>query len=428
MMMQLVRIVAIVFPILALPSTVWGISFSTNFDGLASGGGFSIDKFQASSPRSRTNSDSSSRTGPQSNSSDSGDIQKFLKDQYEEQLREAERRAEEERLRKEMELAKLRQDLSKIQTLLEQIQRLESDEPSVVKRAAYTQQVLDLQKQFEAARSAYMATLPSKTARLAASLNHINVPPPSHPLHYNRILIWGLWSTPEEARDAASGRKDPKKGPEKDPFTGLPFDDVFAFGSNRVADLLRVGLDHLLGEMDLLSPSTSSQLGELKGATADEVVCHSNGCRIAEVLISTGMLKAKKLRILGGDNAALELDSLRALKQQKGLDEVSVYLMQGDVVPLDGVGWKIMELTTKIGQPLMSFQSKRGDPTYQLLGLTDRPRFSPSDDVQVHVITYPTASNPVDQHRFDHYSRVVNGLRLTNCLDAGAMSQRCIIY
>jgi len=419
MIRKLARTAAIVFPMLALSSNAWGqLSFTTDFDGDGTGGGFSISAFQGSS--SHESGGSSDRTGPGYNSSAGGDVQQFLKDRYEEQ---AERRAEEDRLQKEREQALRRQEVTKAEELLAQIERQQGDEPNVVKRMAYTQQVLALQKRFETARTAYMATLPSYSARLAASLNHINVPPPSHPLHYNRILIWGTMDTPKEARNAAlSGLTDP--------FTGMPFDDVFAFGSEGIADFGRTGLDHLLRELDQLSPSTSSQLGELKGATADEVVCHSNGCRIATVLIATGMLKAERLRILGGDNVVWDLGNLRALKQQRGLTEVSVYLMKGDPVPLLDVGWQMMDLMQKIGQPLLSFQNKRTDPAYQMLGVTDRPSYSPSADIQVHVLTYPASSdlNLLDKHLYDHYSRVVNGLRMTKCLDAGVMSQRCIIY
>jgi hypothetical protein len=289
----------------------------------------------------------------------------------------------------------------------------------------YTQEVLDLEKQYEQARTEYMATLPSYRERLAWSLNHIVGPPPlPHPLHYRRILIWGFLSTPDEARQAA------ESGIE-DPFSGEPFDNVFAFGTKGVADLARVSLDYLLGHLDRLSPDTTRQIGQLKGATADEVVCHSNGCRIAQVLIATGMLKVNKLRVLGGDGALMDLGYLKTLIDERKLQEVSVYAIRNDIVPNIDLGWKIMDLTTKIGRPLQSFQGKRDDLTYQVLGLTEKPKFNPDVKLQVHVLSFPAASdlNIVEKHRYESYRRVVKGWRMSGCLTpAGAMSQHCIMY
>jgi hypothetical protein len=49
--------------------------------------------------------------------------------------------------------------------------------------------------------------------------------------------------------------------------------------------------------------SDAAQLNRLKGATIDELVRHSNGYAIAQVLISTGFIHLKTLHVLGGDAA-----------------------------------------------------------------------------------------------------------------------------
>src|SRR6185295_4501550 len=338
-----------------------------------------------------------------SSSSSGAGVQQYLAARYEEQARESARRAEVERLLAEAALAKQRNDVIAIQKLLQQLQMLQNDEPSVIQKAAYTQQVLILEKQFEAARSSYLATIPSYERRLSASIGLINVPPPVHPLHYKRILILGAGDTPAYGKEMAA------RG-EQDPFSadGQPYDDVFAFGVAGPAEFGRVALDHLLGQFEQLSPATVAQIGRLRGAMADEVVCHSNGCRIVRVLIETGQLKVDKLRILGGDNAALEIDSFRALKQTKGLTEVSLYMLQGDPVPMIDPGWKIMDLMHKVNQTLETFAGAHAaDSVYQLLGLANKPGFSPGADVQVHVLSYPAASDPISQHLYEHYSRVV---------------------
>ncbi len=392
-------------------------SFSTDFDGRGTGGSIRIDYSRPSSSRPSSSSESSP------GSSDNAKVQQFLYARYEEQRLEVERRANAERLRLEMEKARHLKEMRRVEALLQQIQDLENNEPSAIERQRLTQRVLDLQREFETTRSTYLATLPRYRARLAALLNHINVPPPTHPLHYKRILIWGLMSTPEQAREAAASGI-------KDPFSGEPFDDVFAFGTAGQRDWIRVGLDHVLGHFSRLSPETRSRLGLLNGAVADEVVCHSNGCRIAQVLIATGMLKVSKLRVLGGDNAAIELDDLKALKDSRGLTELSVYMLRGDKAPLAVAGWRIMEITKKLNQPMQTFQrSFGGNPSYQLLGLTSNPGFSPTADIQVHVLSYPASPNLVDQHLYSNYSRVVTGWRMSKCMEAtGAISQRCLIY
>lgn len=391
------------------------VSFSTDFDGRGTGSSIGVDYPRLSAGRPSTSSESSS---------DSAAVQQHLDNRYREQVREVQRSAEVKRLQVEADQARARQDALTAQRVLQQLQFLQRDEPSDVQRALYTQQVLNLQKQFEAKRESYLAMLPSYNRRLTAAINLINVPPAPHPLHYRSILVLGLWATPQDAEEMVANR-------ERNPFNenNLPYDDVFAFGKAGSTDLGRIALDHFIGQFEHLSAATLAHIGKLKGATADEVVCHSNGCRVVSVLIEMGQLKAGKLRVLGGDNAILEIDRFRALKQSKGLSEVSLFMLSGDLVPVIDPGWRIMDLMHKINHPLQTFAAYAGDTTYQLLGMAKRPGFRPGADVQVHMLSYPASSDFVSQHIYENYRRVVKGWRMSGCLDpGGAISRKCIIY
>lgn len=397
-------------------------SYSTDFDGRGTGAGFTVT-VNRPSPDRPTYSERNPRTdtSPQS-SSDDRQVQEHLNERYQEQLREAERAAAAARLRRQIEEAT--DNVVRLRDLLEQLERLENQEPSATERMKLTQEVLDLQQQFEAARTTYLASIPGYRERLAAAFRTAHVPLPATPRHYRSILIWGMFGTPADAQKAVLER-------ERDPFSGIPFDDVFAFGDAGRSDVGRVSLDHLLGHFQKLSSTTRARLGLLNGATADEVVCHSNGCRIAEVLIETGMLKVGRLRILGGDNAALELNYLASLKKSKGLKEISVFILRGDLIPLISPGWQIIERMAKVGGPLRTFDSFATNTTYQLLGLTSRPSFNPVSDIKVHMMSYPAAraTDLKALHVYDNYSRVVKGLRMMGCLEtAGSLAQRCLIY
>jgi hypothetical protein len=417
------RIVAILVSALCLSVTARAQhSFSTNFDGTAFGGSITVGSF-----RLHTSSRPSVQAPvPRRSTSRPADasIQKFLVDVYQSQRQDVERRAEEESLRREREIAQRRNDVIAVQSILEQLQRLQNDEPNVVRRAEYTRQVLELQRQFEAARTTYLNELPSCQQRLASSLSHIVVPPPPHPLHYHRLLVRGTFYTPEMASRAAAGAA-------VDPFSGDTFDDVVAFGITGPPEVGRAILDHLLGQFQNLSADTKAQIGKLKGAEVDELVCHSNGCRVVQVLIATGMLKVHTLRMLGADNVAFELDALRTLKAAKGLREISVYMIHGDPIPLIDPGWRIVDLTTRIRQPLQSFAAYAENGTYQLLGLTARPGFNPDADIQVHTLSAPPIENGgmFAKHGYELYARVLGGWRAVGCLQpTGPVRQNCMIY
>ncbi len=418
--------VAIFFLTMAPGMRAQDFSFSTDFDGVGSGAGFTLhfEHPTFSHPSGERQESRGSSDGGEFRRSSRGSMESYLAERYQEQLREAQRRAEEERLREAAEQARRRQNVTRLESLLQELEQMENDEPSRLKQMEYVEQVLELDKQFERARQEYMATLPSYRRRLGWSLDHIVVPPPRHPLHYRQILIEGTTDTPAEARkQAESGLPDP--------FEGTPYDDVFAFGTSGVGDFGRSALDHLLSTFQTLSPETKRQLGALKGATADEVVCHSNGCVVAEVMIATGLLKVKKLRMLGGDTALFELSYLKKLQRERHLEEISVYVIQGDRVPLLDPGWKIMDLMRKIGHPLKSFGNRMPDSLDQYLGLTPRPGYQPDAPIQVHTLSYPAVSDwhLIQKHLYENYARVIRGWRMSGCLSpAGATNRRCMIY
>lgn len=304
-------------------------------------------------------------------------------------------------------------------------------------RSGMRDSALKLGKDFEQLQAQHAATIAARMQRLARSINSINVPSPRVPQRYRRILIYGMNSTQEEADE------DCKKETNPDPFSGEKFDECFAFGEAGVKDLFRAGLDHMLGVFGKLSPQTSSRLGHLRGSTADEVVCHSNGCRVAIVLIKTGQLKTKKLRMLGADNALLELDDLATLRRQRGLEEVSVFAIKHDVVPIIGAAaWNIVDLMKAIGRPIDYFAHKKSDPTYQILGLVEKPPFNPYADVKVHVLLAPASrsapnpeqrpvpnSDPFQKHLYENYYRAVRGWKRSDCLKPeGAKEKKCTTY
>lgn len=344
-------------------------------------------------------------------------------------IQERARLAAEERARQlalAQERARRAANLQRVQLLKGQLEALESrenNEPDYFKRMREVQEILDLEKQFAQAEEEYLATLPSYFDRLAESLDLIHVPPPHGP-DYDRILIWGLWSTPEEAAEAEANG-------EPDPFSrGKNFDGVFAFGSKGAGDLLRVAEDHFLALVNQLSPATSAQLERLKGATAHEVVCHSNGCRVAEVLIATGALKVDRLRILGGDNAMLDTEYLKRLSVEKHVD-ITVYAIKHDVVTCNDPYWGIMDRMEQLGRPLKTFQEspKAHDYAYQMMGLCDRPAYDPASPVKFHVFSSPAPFwNPVKNHVYSSYSGLITGLNDGGCLEEdGSLKSSTII-
>lgn len=271
------------------------------------------------------------------------------------------------------------QRVQQLKGVLDGMMQAERDQEARLReRMRITSEILNLERGFASDREQYEALLPSRLSRIAATLDTIKVPPPK--AHLDRILIWGLWKTPEEAWDA--------RGKEVDPFTGLPFDDVFAFGTKGPGDLVRVFEDHLLALINHLSPATTSQLGRLNGVEVDEVVCHSNGSRIAEVLIETGKLKVHSLRILGGDHSLSDLLRLAVLSREKNI-KISVYATVGDIVSLSQHGWQIRDLVALRGEPLQTFQQgpKANDPTYRMLGLTITPTSALIPQVTTHLFT-----------------------------------------
>lgn len=414
---------------LATRARAQDLSFSTDFDGRGTGSGFTVhietpptppaESAEAPPPAHFT-----PRPGQRPAPRPQARMSSYLQQRFQQQVQDAQRAAQEEQLRQQAAEAQRRNDLTTLQQLTEQLQALENNEPNYQRRMALTQQVLDLEPQLARAESDYLATLPSYRERLSASIGHIVVPPPPHPLHYQRLLIWGAMSSPEEAQQAT-------RAGVIDPFTGAPFDQVFAFGSAQPYDLARAGLDHLLSSFGALSPETDAEVAGLRGASADELVCHSNGCLVAEVLIATGELKVTHLRMLGGDTSLWQLGYLNTLAQEHGVQDISVNVIEGDRVPMVDPGWKVMDLMRQIGTPLETYINKASDPLYQYLGLTPRAGFNPDARVQVHTLSYPAESDlhPLDKHEYETYDRVVTGWRLSGCLaPGGATNPHCMIY
>lgn len=407
------------------------MSFSTDFDGIGSGSYISINNFNVSTSTYSGSSFNPTYTAGLFNGQAGGGIsspQQYLKERYEQQLREAQeraqaearRRAEDEKRKKEQEDKQAIENVIKDFNILKQLQ---GDQSKIQKEAMDIQEVINLQNKFDEIQNEYATMLPTYRSHFSYLLDNIKVPSPPTSLHYHSILLWGFLNTPEDADQA-------KLDGIKNPFTGENFDDVFAFGTKGwISDSVRVILDHFLSTFNTLSPQTQSHLGVLKGATADEVVCHSNGCRIAEVLIATGQLKVDKLRILGGDGVLGELDYLEKLATEKQMKEISVYAIKGDTIPHSDVFWNIKERMERIGHPLQTFENKRDDPTYQTLGLTDTPRFNPEAKVQVHIFSVPSLQTFVEAHRYTTYDHAIQIRRLSGCMtEEGMMDPRCIIH
>jgi hypothetical protein len=260
------------------------ISFSTDFDGVGSGSGFSINTFTYHGPNFEHSSSGFGERSHSDTSTSSPDsaYQDFLRRRYDEQVREAKQREEEEERRKQAERARRLGNLRDLQSQLEDWEQKENSESR--QQMKYTQDVLVLEKKFEQARKQYLEMIPSYRERLEESINHIMVPPPSPPLRYDSILIRGTTNTPDDALIRTL------KG-TLNPFTGKNFNQVFGFAlSDTITniELIRVVLDHYLSSFNSLSPETMSQLGQLKGATARQVVVWSNGYRVALALIATG--------------------------------------------------------------------------------------------------------------------------------------------
>lgn len=249
------------------------------------------------------------------------------------------------------------------------------------------------------------------TNRLRYEMDHVRVPSPARRARFQAVLFLGTGNSPAEAL-AALREKTPN------PFTGRPFDNVLAFGkAGFAADLPRAIEDHALAEAGLLSQESMTHLNELRGARIEEVVAHSNGATVAEMLIRNDLiLGVKRFSILGGDAALLKLPQLQALAIEKGI-QIRVYANQGDVVPLLPTGWSIRDAARKVIGPLKTYQYSE-DLTYHVLGIANPPPRDPAQ-LSVQLFSVPTAWNSLkERHIYANYYRLINARRMMGCLSS----------
>ena len=259
--------------------------------------------------------------------------------------------------------------------------------------------------------------------KISQSILDIKVPAPETPPVYKSVLFLGMFQTPEIARQA-------KKDGLKDPFTDTPYDDIFAFGSaETLKEIKRVTLDHFLGDINLLSTATFKELGVLRGATIENIIASSNGAKIAEVLIRTGFIKGvKTFRLLGGDGALMNLESLQQLASEKGI-KIYVYATKDDFVPLTVTGWQILKMAEQlVGGRLTQFDNVK-NLIYEVLGLKEA-KASGQFKVQVELLYYHSRSSDIfEPHWYSTYHAIIKGRQLSGCLDkSGDIKQKCIIY
>jgi len=425
-------------------------SITDDFDGTGHGNTYTISSGSFPTPSapgyesgSSYQESSSSSSGAGLNIVDGmidvvGNIAEWCSNRYQEQKLEAERRAEEEERRKQREEAarieaeRLRREakhqvLHDIQEQLNELDNLERNEPNIRQRLKDTQELLKLEKRFEQARMEYAATMASYAERLRALLNHPNVPPLPKK-NYERIFVGGTYYTPDDAQ------KDEASGKLIDTFNNQRFDRCFGFGMEgwgKYLDILRAALDHQGQPYNRLSEETAAQLWQLRGVTADEVVCHSNGYPIVKLLIESGELKVNKLRILGGDNVLMDIDTLEMLKKSKKLEEVSVWAIKGDPVTVVDLGWKMASLMPNIGNPVTILQCQpEVKATLQVLGVIERPKYNPNSGVKVQMLS-PVfeGMNPVDWfHAKDTYLKRIGALNKCEFLEGGCLSPKSVIH
>jgi hypothetical protein len=400
----------------AVPAFSQSLSFSIDFDGRGTGASISISTpgFHSPSPASYQPSESHEGSGGSTyhssdrdygSSSSGSSYYHYEYQRYLEQQREAERRRElMERIREQERL----HELQRLQGLLNQLEQLEGVDTDHRYQLKY-RLVKEVIPQFESEKESAVNERNAVLDRLAYQMDHMRVPAPPRPPHYERLFIGGLFYAAEDAaRDKGLGLNDP--------FTGRPFDATLGFGTHSYLDWARVIADHFLGDLNRLSErmlgeGSPAQLLKLKGATVDELVCHSNGCAVAQALIAKGFIKVGTLRVLGGDAAVMDLDSLHALHEKTGV-AVSVYAVVGDPVPLLPTGWQILDLMKKIGTPLPSFQSRQS-LTYEALGLKTRAGFRAGAAIEVQFLTAPVSDEPWTQrHIRDTYFGIITAQRM----------------
>ena len=311
---------------------------------------------------------------------------------------------------------------------MQELQRLQEELKKFTNKDARIQynlksRIIDSLSEFERQQKKFMIRQNELQKKISKSILDIKVPTPETPPVYKSALFLGMFQTPEIAKQA-------NQSSLKNPFNATPFDAIFAFGSPEILkEIKRVTLDHLAGDINLLSWSSFKELGMLKGATIENVVASSNGAKVAEVLIRTGFIKGvKTFRILGGDGALMNLESLQQLATEKGI-KIHVYATKDDPVPLVPTGWQILKMAEQlIGGRLTQYDNVK-NLTYEMLGLKEA-KTSGEFKVQVEFLYYQKKTWDIfEPHWYSTYHAIIKGRQLSGCLDkSGDIKQKCIIY
>jgi hypothetical protein len=420
-----------------LQAPALAVSFSSDFDGRGTGSGFSLSTYRASTyrPPSTPYRASQNNSNPPSTGHydadghyDSTVWSPYVTPSvdYERQvyLRQQEEAAERLVLLRQIQAQKESQ-VQSIQGLLDQLYQL--DGVNVRERYHLKYDVAtNLLPAFASEQQRLMQEHDSELDRLAHELDTMIVPtpPPEAFGNYSRVFIGGLFYT------SAIAKQD-QVNSMSDPFTGKAFDGVFGFGAeSKTADLARVVGDHFLAELNALTETSlqgrnAEQLSQLKGAHIGELVCHSNGCAVAEVLIASGFIHVRSLRVLNGDCAITCFDSLNRLQEKTGT-KVSIYVVKGDIVPLLPTGWQIMEAMNQIGGPLMAYEGAKS-AIDEILGVAPRTGFDPTARVSVQILNAPMSFPPqvaqaaeaeVYRHVKSTVFQLITGQRVLGLLDS----------
>jgi hypothetical protein len=251
-------------------------------------------------------------------------------------------------------------------------------------------------------------------AKIAHGLDHIQVPSPTV-RHISHALFLGWTATPDDALAMQTQQAH-------SPFDGRRYESIYGFAlPSPVVDIPRVALDHLLLGYGLPTPEANLERVEaqLKGASIDELVAHSNGAAIAEAMIGHGDLHVKTLRILGGDGALMNLESLDRLAKTHQM-QIYVYANAGDVVPMTSLGWSLRAAVDHLVDPAsFDLTQEHVDAhgfVYTVLGF-GHPSSPPwSDHLHVVMLSTPWTSlsleNVKRNHVYESYYGLLNAMRL----------------
>lgn len=322
------------------------------------------------------------------------------------------------RIKKQQESIENLQELQKLQDALNKLSNQD-----VRTRYNLKTRIIDSLSIFEQQQRIFRNKQNDLLRRISQSILEIKVPAPETPPLYKSVLFLGMFQTPEIARQA-------KEKGLKNPFTDMPYDGIFAFGSaETLKEIKRVTLDHLLGDFNLLSKNTFRELGAIRGATIENIVASSNGAKVAEVLIRSGFIEGvKTFRILGGDGALMNMESLQQLATEKGI-KIYVYATKDDPVPLTPTGWQILKMAEQLTGGRLAQFNKVKNLTYEVLGLKEA-KASDKFKVQVELLYYHSRSSDIfEPHWYSTYHAIIKGRQLSGCLDkSGDIKQKCIIY